>query len=102
MCKPLTLETPGEFKAKAKALLQQLRHISPWCYDNRGNLLSVKSMGHIHHPFNQNKCYQWLYLADRLLASHTCGLRHPLEYSLAVYTYVYDQGEVLQVKRNAA
>ena len=93
MCMPLTHETPGQFKAKALALSQQSRHILPWCYDNRRNALSVNSLGHIHHPFNQNKCYQWLYLADHLLARYTYGLRQPLHYSLPVYMYHGDDGE---------
>ena len=94
MCKPLTPETPGELKAKALALSPQSRLILPWCYDNRGNALSVKSLGHIHHPLNQNKCYRWLYLVDHQLARHTYGLRHPLHYSLPVYMYDGDDGEV--------
>ena len=60
-----------------KQLVAQ-RTVVPFLLDSHGNALSVKSFGHIHHPFNLSTASAWARLVDKLLESSTFGLREPL------------------------
>ena len=60
-----------------KQLVAQ-RTVVPFLLDVHGNALSVKSFGHIHHPFNLSTALAWARLVDKLLESSTFGLREPL------------------------
>ena len=58
--------------------LQPPRYVVPFFLDLRGNALSLKSSGHIHHPSKLSTALAWASLVEKLLESINLGLRAPL------------------------
>ena len=50
------------------------REPAPIVFDTRGNAMSVKSRGHIHHPFNmETSAFRWVKLMEGILAWRSAG-----------------------------
>ena len=62
----------------ARQLKEKPRTIQPWVVDPRGNAMSIKSVGHRHHPFWMNRVVmKWAALLEKKLKSPAmkwCGL----------------------------
>ena len=72
-------ETVSELKNSYDSQNLRWKSVAPMFLDLRGNAMSVKSIGHIHHPCNLLSSWRkWARLVELLLESATFGLRNPL------------------------
>ena len=75
----LRQETVSELKSSYDSENFQGKSVAPMILDPRGNAMSVKSTGHIHHPCRLSGSWKWARLVELLLESATFGLRNPLK-----------------------
>ena len=76
----LRQETVSELKSSYDSENFQGKSVAPMILDPRGNAMSVKSTGHIHHPCKLllSSRRKWARLVKLLLEYNTFGLRNPL------------------------
>ena len=74
--RPMPKAIPREKLPTLKSDVQVLngRELAPIVLDTRGNAMSVKSYGHIHHPFNmETSAFRWVKLMEGILAWRSAG-----------------------------
>ena len=94
-------ETLSELKNSYDSDNLRGKSVAPMFLDPRGNAMSVKNTGHIHHPCRLSGSWKWARLVESLLESATLGLRNPLKMRCRVVQRSYAKVNELETRGRA-